>query len=101
MLQISVFSLTGSPALAGAAFAARSAKATPAAAHGKRLIATVYRNTPKPRRYTFRLTEPKLRHLAAGRYLVELRAGKTRKSLGPAVSRKATITKAAVKPKGR
>jgi len=43
----------------------------------------------------FRLTEPKLRRLAAGRYRVEVRAGRSRTVLGPAATR--TVKVAAAK----
>jgi hypothetical protein len=94
VVQISVFAVAGPPAAAQAAAAARAARPV---ARGKRLIATVYRNTPTPKRYTFRLTETKLRHLKPGRYRVEVRAGRTRTSLGPATARTITITKGSVK----
>jgi hypothetical protein len=94
VVQISVFAIAGP---AGAAQAALAARATRRHAAGKRLIATVYRNTPAPKRYTFRLTEGKLRHLKPGRYRIEVRAGRTRASLGPATARTLRITKRAVK----
>src|SRR5205085_339212 len=54
-------------------------------------VATVYRKVGKAKRYVFRLTERKLRNLAPGRYLVEVRVGASRLSLGPAKSRLVTI----------
>jgi len=75
VVQIRVFRLGSSGASARAA-----------AARG-RLVATVYRSTPKAKRYRFRLTEPKLRRLQAGRYRIEVRAGKSRSALGPASNR--------------
>jgi hypothetical protein len=94
VVQISVFAVAGP---AGAAQAALAARAIRRPAAGKRLIATVYRNTPAAKRYTFRLTEGKLRHLKPGRYRIEVRAGRTRTSLGPATVRTLRITKGAVK----
>jgi hypothetical protein len=92
VVQISVFAVGGAPGAAQAAAAARAARPV---ARGKRLIATVYRNTPTAKRYTFRLTEPKLRHLKPGRYRIEVRAGRTRTSLGPATARTLTIKRRA------
>jgi len=86
VVQIRVFALPGAPAPAPATTAARSARVTViarAAGHAKRLIATVYRRTPVARHYTFRLTE---------RYLIEVRGGRTRTSLGPATTRTVTVT---------
>jgi hypothetical protein len=54
-------------------------------------IATVYRKTPKAKRYTFRLTEGPLKRLKPGRYLVEVRVGRSRSDLGPAKSKTVTI----------
>ena len=54
-------------------------------------IATVYRRTPKAKRYVFRLTEKPFRHLKPGRYLVQVRVGTSRTALGPAASRQLTI----------
>jgi hypothetical protein len=85
VLQVRVFRLIGSTTRAAAA---------PKSARSK-LIATVYRSTPKAKRYTFRLTENKLRHLEPGRYRVEVRAGKSRAALGPATARGITVTPAA------
>jgi hypothetical protein len=59
-----------------------------------KLIARVYRKTPKAKRYTIRLTEKPLRKLKPGRYLVEVRTGKSRTSLGPAKTRVVRIKKA-------
>ena len=57
-------------------------------------IATVYRRTPKAKRYVFRLTEKPFRHLKPGRYLIQVRVGTSRTALGPAASRQLTIRKA-------
>jgi len=57
-------------------------------------IATVYRKTTKAKRYVFRLTEKPFRHLKPGRYLVQVRVGTSRTTLGPAASRQHTIRKA-------
>jgi Ca2+-binding RTX toxin-like protein len=84
VMRIRVFRL-GSSAAAGAARAA--------SARG-RLVGTVYRATPKARRYRFRLTEPKLRGLPPGRYRVEVRAGRNRSALGPASNRTVLVPKA-------
>jgi len=54
-------------------------------------VATVYRPAPKAKRYRFRLTEPKLRHLPAGRYRVEVRAGRSRSVLGPPSNRTISV----------
>ena len=54
-------------------------------------VATVYRKVGKAKRYVFRLTERKLRNLKPGRYLVEVRVGASRQSLGPAKGRTVTI----------
>jgi hypothetical protein len=83
VVQIRVFQV-------GGATAARAARTT---RRGK-LIATVYRATPKAKRYTFSLTEKKLRNLKAGRYLVEIRVGKDRANLGPATTRTVTVKSA-------
>jgi Ca2+-binding RTX toxin-like protein len=56
-------------------------------------VATVYRKAPKAKRYVFRLTEKPFRHLAPGRYLVQVRVGPSRTALGPAASRQLTIDK--------
>jgi hypothetical protein len=55
----------------------------------------VYRKASGGKRNTFRLTEHKLRHLPPGRYLITVRAGATRASLGPAVNRTLTVRRAA------
>jgi hypothetical protein len=54
----------------------------------------VYRPAPVARRYRFRLTEPKLRRLAAGRYRIEVRAGRSRTVLGPASTRTVKVAAA-------
>jgi hypothetical protein len=84
VLRIRVFRLTGPRT--GAAAGERSPRRT--------LIATVYRSTPKPKSYTFRLTERPLRHLPAGRYRVEVRIGKSRAALGDPRARTVTVTNA-------
>jgi hypothetical protein len=80
-VAISVFRLN--PALARAA----KARHLPSSVH----VATVYRKVGTAKRYVFRLTERKLRNLKPGRYLVEVRVGASRQSLGPAKSRTITI----------
>ncbi|MCW2956047.1 MAG: hypothetical protein JWO69_916, partial [Thermoleophilia bacterium] len=55
------------------------------------LVTRVMRSTPKAKRYTFRLTERKLKHLKPGRYTIEVRVGRDRAHLGPAVRRTLTI----------
>jgi hypothetical protein len=77
-----------------------TAKARAAAARG-RLVATVYRPAPVAKRYRFRLTEPKLRRLPAGRYRVEIRAGRSRTVLGPASARAVKIAARAAQAGGR
>jgi len=54
-------------------------------------IGTVYRKTTTAKRYVFRLTEKPFRNLKPGRYLVRIRVGASRTSLGPATSREVTI----------
>ena len=68
-----------------------SGRAAAANKRGGRLVATVYRPAPKAKRYRFRLTEPKLRHLPAGRYRVEVRAGRSRSVLGPPSNRTISV----------
>jgi hypothetical protein len=82
VVQIRVFRLTG----------ARSART--AAKARRRLVATVYRSVTHARRYRFRLTEKRLRSLEPGRYVLEVRVGRTRQSLGPATARTITVRKA-------
>jgi hypothetical protein len=66
------------------------AKQAPSSVH----IATVYRKTSSARRYVFRLTEKPFRNLKPGRYLIQVRVGRSRTALGPATSRQLTIRKA-------
>jgi hypothetical protein len=75
-VRIQVFQLTGAQAQA-----ARAAKAK------RKLVATVFKSTTKAKTYKFRLTGGKLRRLQPGRYVVEVRAGKSRTRLGKAKSR--------------
>jgi hypothetical protein len=67
------------------------------AAAPRRLVGTAFRRTPNAKRYRFRLTEPKLRSLKPGRYLVEVRAGSSRAKLGPATTRSVTMKGKAVR----
>jgi len=69
----------------------RTARARAAADRGGRLVATVYRPATKAKRYRFRLTEPKLRRLQPARYRIEVRAGRSKAVLGPAVNRTLTV----------
>jgi hypothetical protein len=78
-----------------------SGRAAAAKKRGGRLVATVYRPAPKAKRYRFRLTEPKLRRLPAGRYRVEVRAGRSRTVLGPASARAVKIAARAAQAGGR
>jgi hypothetical protein len=71
----------------------RQRDARTAARHVRKLVATVYRKVEGGRRYTFRLTEKPLRHLEAGRYVVEVRVGTSRTDLGPATTRTIRIKK--------
>jgi hypothetical protein len=87
VIQISVFSLPTAAPIAKGAGIRRIARAV----HGKRLIATVYRKAKGGRRNTFHLTEAKLRRLRPGRYLIQVRAGATRTSLGRAVGHTLTV----------
>jgi hypothetical protein len=77
-VQIRVFRVGATQGRA-AAVSAKAAK--------RQLVATVYRATPKAKTYRFRLKERKLRTLKPGRYVVEIRAGKSRTSLGTASTR--------------
>ncbi|MCW2960378.1 MAG: heme peroxidase [Thermoleophilia bacterium] len=89
-LQIAAAVPAGAPMTEIAVFAlpqARTQRAKPKA----RLITKVTRSTPKAKRYTFKLTEKKLKNLRPGTYVVEVRVGKNRASLGPAVRRNVTI----------
>jgi len=61
---------------------------------GKVHVATVYRTAHNAKRYVFRLTNKRLRHLKPGRYLIEVRVGSSRSRLGPAVFRTVTIKRA-------
>ena len=58
------------------------------------LVATVFRATPKAKRYRFRLTERKLRRLQPGRYRIELRAGRSRAVLGAPSNRTVQVRRA-------
>ncbi|MCW2928696.1 MAG: heme peroxidase [Thermoleophilia bacterium] len=69
---------------------AAEAPAKGAKVHG-RLIGSVLRTTPKGKRYSFRLTEGKLRSLRPGRYLLSLRVGADRSHLGPATTRSVVV----------
>jgi hypothetical protein len=53
----------------------------------RKLVATVYRATPKAKTYRFRLKQRALRTLKPGRYVVEVRAGASRTRLGKATTR--------------
>jgi hypothetical protein len=97
VVQISVFALPSATPVAGPADVKRIALR---ATHGKRLVATVYRKAKGGKRNTFRLTERRLRHLRPGRYVVSVRAGRTRASLGKAVDHVLTVRPAAAR-KGR
>jgi hypothetical protein len=48
-------------------------------------IATVHHSTPTGGEYRFRLREPELRRLSAGKYRVAVRVGATPETLGPGV----------------
>jgi hypothetical protein len=68
--------------------AGRQGRAAAVTAKAKRkLVATVYRATPKAKTYRFRLKERALRTLKPGRYVVEVRAGSSRARLGAASTR--------------
>jgi len=54
-------------------------------------VATVLRKTTKAKRYVFRLTEKPFRHLKPGRYLVQVRVGRSAATLGPPATRQITI----------
>jgi hypothetical protein len=53
-----------------------------AAGARRTLVATVFRATPNAKTYRFRLKERRLRRLERGRYVVEIRAGRSRTHLG-------------------
>jgi hypothetical protein len=65
----------------------RARAATGKAAAKRTLVATVFRATPKAKTYRFWLKDRKLRGLKPGRYVVEIRAGKSRTNLGIPVTR--------------
>ena len=79
LVRIRVFRVTTARARAAAA------KTT------KKLVATFYKTTPDAGTYRFRLKDRRLRKLAAGRYVVEVRAGSSRKKLGRATQRTFTV----------
>ena len=60
---------------------------------GLRHIGTVLRKTTTAKRYVFRLTGKHFRHLKPGRYLVQVRVGASRTTLGPAVTREVTVAR--------
>ena len=64
----------------------------------RHVVATVYRRTPSAKRYTFRLTEPALRNLKAGRYQVEVRIGTSPSRLGPVMTGTVTVKGTKGKP---
>jgi Ca2+-binding RTX toxin-like protein len=74
-VQISVFRLLKATGRAGARRGSR------------RHVATVFRMAPTAKRYTFRLTEPSLRNLKPGRYVIVVRVGPSRSKLGRPVTR--------------
>ena len=57
----------------------------------KKLVATVYKTTPDAGTYRFRIKDRRLHKLAAGRYVVEVRAGASKKRLGRATQRTFTV----------
>ena len=69
----------------------RAAAVTGKTAARRKLVATVFRSTPNAKTYRFRLKERKLRGLKPGRYVVEIRAGKSRTNLGVPVTRTIVI----------
>jgi hypothetical protein len=76
--RISVFELQGSPTARN--LTARS-----------RHVMTAYRTITAGKRYTFRMTESKLRKLKPGRYMVRVQVGASRSKLGPASSLPFTV----------
>ena len=60
-------------------------------------LATVFRTTTQGKRYVFRLTGKRFRHLKPGRYLVSVRVGASRATLGPAVTRELTVKRTRTK----
>jgi hypothetical protein len=75
-VRIQVFQVTG-----GQTVQAAKAKAK------RKLIATVFKSTKKAKTYRFKLKDGKLSRLQPGRYVVEVRAGKSRTRLGKAKTR--------------
>jgi hypothetical protein len=61
---------------------------------GSEWIGTAYRSVPGGGRRSFRLTERALRRLKPGRYVVEIRAGASRTSLGAPATRAVTLKRA-------
>ncbi|MBC7643976.1 MAG: choice-of-anchor D domain-containing protein, partial [Thermoleophilia bacterium] len=57
----------------------------------RKLVGIALRPTPRSVRHTFKLTEPKLRHLKPGYYQVEVRVGANKQQLGPAMTRTVKI----------
>jgi hypothetical protein len=78
-VRIQVFQVTGGQTVRAAAKRAAKSK--------RKLVATVYKSTKKAQTYRFRLKDGNLRRLKPGRYVVEVRAGKSRTRLGKAKTR--------------
>ena len=78
-VRIQVFQVTGGQSVQAAGKGSAKAK--------RKLIATVFKSTKQAKTYRFQLKGGKLRSLKAGRYVVEVRAGKSRTRLGKAKSR--------------
>ena len=57
----------------------------------------MFRKTKGAKRHVFRLTEKPFRNLKPGRYLVMVRVGRSRSSLGPATTRQITLRRGSPK----
>ncbi len=79
-VRIQVFQVTGGQTVRAAAAKAK-----------RKLVATVFKTTKQAKTYRFQLKDGKLRRLKPGRYVVEVRAGKSRTRLGKAKSRTFTV----------
>ncbi|MDX6724237.1 MAG: hypothetical protein QOD73_2641 [Solirubrobacteraceae bacterium] len=74
VVQVQVFAITG-----GATVRAAAAKKP-----SRRLVATFWQATPKAKTYRLRLKDRRVRNLRPGRYVVQVRGGATKKTLGTA-----------------
>ncbi|MEA2249039.1 MAG: hypothetical protein QOH46_3568 [Solirubrobacteraceae bacterium] len=77
VVQVQVFAVTG-----GATVRAAAAKK-----QTRRLVATFWQMTPKAKTYRLRIKDRKVRNLRPGRYVVSVRGGATKKTLGEAATK--------------